>query len=117
MRTAIAVIGLIVLLGGCEQQAPYHPQADGGLRAREQACAAATAAAPAGRITSWEEAGRAVAAARACGATEEELRLAGMGIVPPPRAPLYIPPPAPVSRPVLTSCVMLGGGIISCISD
>jgi hypothetical protein len=112
-------IGLIVLLGGCERD-PYRPQADGGLRAREQACAAATAAAPAGRITTSEELGRTIAAARACGATDEELRLAGMGIVAAPKPPLQpIQPYQPVqrSRPVLTSCVMLSGGIMSCISD
>jgi hypothetical protein len=111
MRTAIAVISLIALLGGCERD-PYHPQADGGLRAREQACAAATAAAPAGRITTSEELGRTVAAARACGATDEQLRLAGMGIVAPPMPPIYIPPAAPTPRPSIIDCMPSGSGFL-----
>lgn len=118
MRTAIAVIGLIVLLGGCERD-PYHPQAYGMEPRAPQAYGMAKTyvdpypycvAPEPGRIYTPEER---IVGARACGATNEQLRLAGL-IPPEPVAPtvMYIPPPAPTPRPSIVDCMPSGSSFL-----
>jgi hypothetical protein len=97
--------GMSILLGACIDDQAAPPQSYATWQQDHAAWKAAHPAAP-------------LCVSGGYTFTCEELRLAGMGIAPDPVVPMYIPPyqPAPVARPVLTSCIWTGS-ILSCISD